>query len=314
MRAFSTLALAALLGAFTSNASPFAKRRPVSETLLADMKLMSQYASAAYCKPNIDSPGGTVYCGSGKCPLVQAANVESLEEYSEAETSTDVTGYIAADHTHKLLIVAFRGSRTPDNWITNFDFAMMPTTLCPKCVAHSGFWRSWTDARRRVVSALKNSTAQYPGYQIRVTGHSLGGAVATFAAAGLRTEGFDVAMYTFGAPRIGGPSVSDFISKQAGGNYRITHWNDPVSRIPFLTMGYVHVTPEYYIDVKNKQEVRTSDIKVLDGSWNLKGNAKWLAMDPEAHMWFFHHLNVCGGKKSKRRGALAEDMHVIARF
>lgn len=47
------------------------------------MKLMSQYASAAYCKFNIDTPGGLIYCAAGKCPLFQNSKVESLDEYTE---------------------------------------------------------------------------------------------------------------------------------------------------------------------------------------------------------------------------------------
>jgi predicted lipase len=104
------------------------------------------------------------------------------------ETPTDVTGYVAVDHTNKLIIVSFRGSTSSvDAWITNFEFDTVKSDICSGCTAHRGFWNSWADARDRVTPAVKQASATFPDYKIAVVGHSLGGAVATFAAAALRT-------------------------------------------------------------------------------------------------------------------------------
>jgi pimeloyl-ACP methyl ester carboxylesterase len=235
------------------------------------------------------------------------------------ETSTDVTGYVAVDHTNKLVIVSFRGSTTVDAWITNFDFDTTTTDICPGCTAHHGFWDSWVDARDRVTPAVREASISYPSYQIAVVGHSLGGAIASLAAAALRNSGLTVALYSFGSPRIGGTAISSYITNQPGGNYRLTHWNDPVPKVPLLIMGYVHISPEYYINKPNRQDVGAGDIQVYGGAANLfTGNQAWLIPDIEAHRWYFTTVYTCNAKKNKRgalevRGVEGE-VDVIATF
>ena len=293
---------------------------------------MSQYASAAYCSNNFNSPGTQIQCGSSNCPLVEQADSATVLEYSKSaslrpiptpvpaderrtETLTDVTGFVAVDHTNKMIVISFRGSQSLDNWLTNLDFGFTDTDLCSGCSAHSGFWNSWVDARDTVIPAVKAAAKQYPSYQIAVTGHSLGGAIAPFAAAQLRNQGASVALYTFGSPRIGGSTVSSYISNQAGGNYRVTHWNDPVPRVPLLAMGYVHISPEYYIGVKNKVDVKASDFQVIQGSVNLfKGNSAWLLTDVEAHRWYFTQMYTCADLKQRRGLEKLEGVDVVAKF
>ncbi|KAF1945087.1 alpha/beta-hydrolase [Clathrospora elynae] len=318
MLSFSPLFVTALLSAIASNAAPLIQERGVGANLLGTFKLMEQYASAAYCSNNYDSPGDQIQCASGNCPLVQNADSTTVIEYSRVETPTDVTGFVAVDHTNELIIVSFRGSQSIDAWRTNLDFDTTPTDICPGCTAHHGFWNSWTDARDRVLPAVKQTYAAFPTYKISVTGHSLGAAIATLAAAGLRNVGYTVALYNFGSPRIGGSNINAYISNQPGGNYRVTHWNDPVPRLPLLTMGYVHISPEYYINKPNRQDVQTGDIRTYKGAMNLKGNMAWVVVDIEAHRWYFGSVYTCDAKKSKREGVdmrgLSDSVDIVANF
>jgi alpha-beta hydrolase superfamily lysophospholipase len=45
-----------------------------------------------------------------------------------------------------------------------------------------------------IVSKLASAVQQYPGYAVVITGHSLGAALATLAAAELRTQGYSMAL------------------------------------------------------------------------------------------------------------------------
>lgn len=74
--------------------------------------------------------------------------------------------------------------------MANFDLRNVPVDLCKGCRGASGFWRSWTDVRNRIIRQVKVAREEKPEYKIVVTGHSLGGAVATFAAVDLRNMGF----------------------------------------------------------------------------------------------------------------------------
>jgi predicted lipase len=210
---------------------------------------------------------------------------------------TDVTGYVAVDDTNRLVVVSFRGSQSFDNWMTNLQFDLVKTDICTGCTAHRGFWQSWVDSRTEVLAAIKGAAKTHPGYKLVTTGHSLGGAIATIAAAQLRKDGYDTALYSFGAPRIAGTKLSDFITKQPGGNYRVTHWNDPVPRLPPLAFGYVHISPEYYIDRANLLSVGPSHFKVCHGSINLTGNSAWIATDIGAHLWYFNSVAKCAVDK-----------------
>lgn len=170
---------------------------------------------------------------------------------------------------------------------------MTPTDLCAGCTVHRGFWLSWLEARRGVLAAIEKARAANPSYSVAVVGHSLGGAIATLAAANLRNNGVPTALYTFGAPRIAGAKLSDYISAQAGGNFRVTHYNDPVPRLPPIAFGFVHVSPEYYIEVPNKAAVRPQDVEVLYGNFNKNGNSAWFAQDVEAHRWYLADISAC---------------------
>jgi hypothetical protein len=44
---------------------------------------MKQYADAAYCQENNNSPGDKVSCHFNNCPLVQAANTTTLAEFEK---------------------------------------------------------------------------------------------------------------------------------------------------------------------------------------------------------------------------------------
>ncbi|KAF8535882.1 Alpha/Beta hydrolase protein, partial [Trichophaea hybrida] len=130
--------------------------------------------------------GTTVTCSQSYCPSVSSAATVMLGEF-ESPGMTDIAGYIAADTTNKLIVVSFRGSSSFLNWITDLQVNLIDTDICSGCQAHLGFWGSWIEAQSEVLRAVTNGFGVYPNYQLVVTGHSLGGAVATIAVDILRT-------------------------------------------------------------------------------------------------------------------------------
>lgn len=278
------------------------QRRAISSELLAALNLFEQYAAAAYCPSNNDSPNTKVTCSSGNCPLVESSNTNTVVEFQNS-LETDVTGFVATDSTNSLVVVSFRGSESVRNWLTDVDFPTVTTDICTGCSACAGFWNSWAEARDGVLAAVKSAKAANPGYQIAAVGHSLGGAIADFAAAELRNGGLDVALYTFGSPRIGGAPISDYISAQSTKNYRVTHLNDPVPRLPPEILGFVHVSPEYYISSANYVPVTTADVTEFVGDDETQGNAGQDSIDVTAHRWYFNNISDCypGGFELRRR-------------
>lgn len=196
-------------------------------------------------------------------------------------------------------MLAFRGSSSVRNWITNVQFPTVPAPdLCATCRVHAGFWSSWLEAREGVLAALQETAASHPSSKVVVVGHSLGGALAALAAADLKKRGIAADLYSYGAPRIGGTATSDFISNQGMGSvYRVTHKNDPVPRLPPVPLGFAHISPEYYISSPNNAVPTAADITQYDGSFNLNGNTgnNPLQLDISAHLWYFNNIGACGG-------------------
>jgi alpha-beta hydrolase superfamily lysophospholipase len=152
--------------------------------------------------------------------------------------------------------------------------------------------------RNEVAKYLNATVNANPGYKVVVLGHSLGAAVATLAAADLRGKGLPSAkLYAFASPRVANSALASYITAQSG-NYRFTHTNDPVPKLPLLTMGYVHISPEYYITAPNNSTVSANQVQVLEGEINWNGNTGTGMPSPTefpAHHWYFEEADACKG-------------------
>ncbi|KAF2196636.1 alpha/beta-hydrolase [Delitschia confertaspora ATCC 74209] len=290
---YLTLAVAALAG--TAFAVPVdVEKRAIDTTVFDRLKFFSQYAAASYCKGNNNSTNTKITCPAGNCPDVQAANTHTVSEF-ENSILTDVTGFVAYDTTNQLIVVSFRGSSSIRNWLTDLNFPVVVSDICKNCSVSTGFWTSWSEARKNVLAAVDIARALYPTYKIVVTGHSLGGALADLAAGTLRANGLNVDLYTYGAPKVGLAGISNFLSDASkGASYRVTHLNDPVPRLPPALLGYRHVSPEYYIATGNDVLPSANDVTKYEGINNQLGNEKDTEFDTSAHTWYFGPISSCG--------------------
>lgn len=63
--------------------------------------------------------------------------------------------------------------------------------------------------------------------------------------------------------------------------------------MPFELMGYVHISPEYYISSGIGATPGVKDIAEYQGLTEGEGNAAWLVTDMFAHMWYFNSIAMC---------------------
>jgi pimeloyl-ACP methyl ester carboxylesterase len=120
-----------------------------------------------------------------------------------------------------------------------------------------------------VLRVVKEQRGLYPDSSVVVTGHSLGGAVATLAATYLRKADITADLYTYGSPRVGDVAFADAASaKGKGSTYRIVNKKDPVPHVPTIRMGYAHTTPEYWFP-----NGLGGEVKVCDGVQTLECSA-----------------------------------------
>jgi acetyl esterase/lipase len=134
----------------------------------------------------------------------------------------------------KVAVVALRGTQSIGNALTDANTVLVEHPDYPGRV-HGGFSDAADDVYPAVRALLQIMAGTRP---ILVTGHSLGGAMATLVSHRLAQDGFDVAaVYTYGSPR---PSDQRFADAYNMPNYRHVHDNDLVPHLP-LRWCYKHV-------------------------------------------------------------------------
>jgi hypothetical protein len=141
-------------------------------------------------------------------------------------------GFVAAQR--RMAIVAFRGTVSVGNFLTDAEAALVHHGLFPGLV-HYGFCQAVETVYPAVRTLLRAFPREMP---IWVTGHSLGGAMASLVAHRLGEDGFPVrAVYTYGSPRAGDKKFCDAYRLP---NYRFVNDNDLVPHLP-LRWCYRHV-------------------------------------------------------------------------
>lgn len=143
------------------------------------------------------------------------------------------------------LALVFRGTDEGADWIDNLN-AFPDQALFG--AFHRGFLHSVLDIWDPLFEQYSVLNRQKPR-GLFVTGHSLGGAMATVASSILiqQDEGF-TSTYTFGQPRTVTRDTARVYNVEAKGKtFRFQNNNDIVTRAPARVMGYSHVGTFLYI-------------------------------------------------------------------
>jgi len=213
---------------------------------------------------------------------------------------------------NKLIVVSFRGSNSIRNWLLDILFLTAPCEFGSGCAAHAGFLASWASVKDEVFAGVTSALTANPDYKLVATGHSLGAAIATLAGATLRDAGYPCDIYTFGSPRVSDPlcnilytqadqrkignnAFANYVTAQAGSEFRVTHLADPVPKLPPILLGFRHTSPEYWLSTGNAttNEYTVSDIKVCEGTANVRCNAGTLGFEVEAHVNYLGPISTC---------------------
>ena len=171
-------------------------------------------------------------------PSIHGAGITVLE-VPELSLRAVIAPY--DDHTE----IAIRGTVNLEDWILDLDVRKEPLdyALPNGVLVHAGFLKSAKALLPQIFVELGSRGLAKPIY---VTGHSLGGAVASVIAYFLRREGYQVAaVYTFASPRVGNAKWRKVYTKALGDvSYRVIAAGDLVPLLPGLLDGYRHVGQE----------------------------------------------------------------------
>ena len=150
-------------------------------------------------------------------------------------------GFVARNKTTRDLFVTFRGTESLEDWLTDFTF---PQEVHPWGKVEDGFAHVYNQCSadvRSFVQAGATPGARNPA-NVFVTGHSLGGALATLATADLVASGAaaHAAMYSFASPRVGDRPFAREFDKRVPQRWRVANTEDIVTCLPLATVTLLH--------------------------------------------------------------------------
>jgi hypothetical protein len=160
--------------------------------------------------------------------------------YSDSVTSAACYSWIQA----KTLHIVFRG--TSDEGDVKSDIDEFRTQLFPgnkQIMVHKGFFNQFNALQGHLLEAIDNSSNDLE--IVHFSGHSLGGALATLAAAYfspiIRSKLLSVICHTIGSPRVGNKAFVNWWTGKVDESRRFLNFKDPVPLLP-LNGFYTHIT------------------------------------------------------------------------
>ncbi|KAF9457029.1 Alpha/Beta hydrolase protein [Collybia nuda] len=211
-------------------------RSSISQEDYNSLRYYFKYASSAY----VDKL--TITC------------LTSIIQLNNASTGTQ--GFIAKDEGKKEIIVAFRGSESLLDFYMDVQFDLVPFVVSniggPRGVkVHEGSLRGWNGVAQTVNTVVREYLKD--GYTLVLTGHSLGGAIASLAGITLNqdltirtgcvsyiltvvdiikgawTMHSGIRIYTYGQPRTGNVEYAEWVNDKIGTDnlFRVVNFDDP---------------------------------------------------------------------------------------
>jgi triacylglycerol lipase len=164
------------------------------------------------------------------------------------------------------MTIVFRGSSSNLDWKTNFELEQERSDFAQKIVQqeivspkeqiypyegisrsgatmHRGFSDAYQSVREEIHTYIKGHDIS----AVMVTGHSLGGALATLCVLDVQynfSSQVSVEMYTFGAPKVGNKGFQESFDRRVPNSYRVVNGMDIVPALPRWWQGYRHVNTE----------------------------------------------------------------------
>ena len=206
---------------------------------------LAHLADAAYAghPASHDSFKATVFSDSATAPI----------PFEDKETDTE--GFVCGNSQH--VVVAFRGTEPIKvmDWITDLSIRMVEQPDLGGYV-HEGFERALDAVWDKMIASIKKLSGG--GQTLWVTGHSLGGALATLMAAWLPGNQRPFSLSTFGQPRVGDHRFAGHYHQL---HFRFVNNRDIVPTVPPRTLPGNFFPPAFYAHV--------GDLQFFDKSCNL---------------------------------------------
>ena len=185
---------------------------------------------------------------------------ENLVYYSQC------AGYLAYSVKERTLLVAFRGSESAWQVVKEvLESLAVPKEQFLDGQVQSYFLRAFNRLWAKMRGPFNRLRSRYPKYRVLVTGHSLGGAIASLASVYMIHESLvprdRLVLYTFGMPRVGNYDYALQHSRLVPHSFRVVNGHDPVPHYP-VKLGTPSSSPYHH-----GLEVHYENAQSVDSEW-----------------------------------------------
>ncbi|KAK0411925.1 hypothetical protein QR680_005921 [Steinernema hermaphroditum] len=291
MRSTSVLLSAALLGAVLSVAirKPQQLNSWAYDDSFARYKMLSFACSTYATFPNLCMK--SAYPNGGNNTVYKVR-----EQYCNGKENC--LGLSAVSHTDKAIILSFRGTDQFFQIVTESVKTIFGSEefIAGGKVSHyfyEAFKAVWKGGMSDDYETLRK---ELPDYEVWVTGHSLGGAMASLCAATISHLGqvnpTKLKLLTFGQPRVGDQAYADAHDALVPFSYRVVHNRDLVPHVPpeilpdgGLLDGYRHHKSEVWY--ANKMRVDDSYHICNEDEGKKCSDGDWITASIADHLHYF---------------------------
>ncbi len=145
-----------------------------------------------------------------------------------------IMGFVGRNDATQTMIVSFRGTETPEDWLKDLDTLAVPFgDIAASGMVHQGFAAVYLTIRDSVIAGV--DAAKAGATSMWVTGHSLGGAIAILSALDFAKNAVPPLapqLYTFAGPRVGDNTFRDLFDATIPLCYRVVNRWDIVPQLP----------------------------------------------------------------------------------
>jgi triacylglycerol lipase len=160
-----------------------------------------------------------------------------------------IMGFVGRNDATQTVIVSFRGTETPEDWLKDLDTLAVPFPDIPASgLVHQGFDAVYQTIRDSVIAGV--DSAKVNATSMWITGHSLGGAIALLAAIDFGKNAVPPLvsqLYTFAGPRVGDDTYKNLFDTTIPVCYRVVNRWDIVPQLPPPPV-FIHAGQEVDID------------------------------------------------------------------
>lgn len=217
---------------------PELMRKPglASPELISEIDYYVKFAGASYCDK--------------KCSYCKKMDFD-VELIRLVNKTTNINALVAVLPRKQEIVVSYRGSDGPVKFLGSAFAFQTPFAWVKGGYVHENVFYYMNSIHSDVIKTLVPLFKKYPGYRLLLTGHSLGGALATlsapFISRDMKIPYSQMRIITYGQIRVGNLPFAMWYNHLNINFTRVVNGIDGIADFPSFSNDWVHIQQEVYI-------------------------------------------------------------------